>query len=106
MSVSRDRVSSRGLMETDTIIEVADLEALDFSFAQPCEHINHGKTHKDEPAMFLLAKKSCPVCGRPASQYFQCLSGWELMAKGVVCSGCNTVGERDDRLTIVRVIGK
>jgi len=89
---------------TDTDTEV--LEALDFSHAQPCEHVYHELTHKDEPAMFLLAKKPCPVCGKAATQYFICLSGWELMAKGVVCLNCNTAAERDDRLTIVRVIGQ
>ena len=93
-------------MKTDTSIEVTALEALDFEWAQPCEHINHKQTHKDEPAMFLLAKKECPVCGKPAAQYFQCLSGWELMAKGVICLTCKTVAERDDRLTIIRVVGR
>lgn len=88
---------------------LASIEHLDFEFEQPCEHSLHAGWHADEPAMFEVAvKANCGACaGECGYRYFLCLSGWERLGRSPVqCPLCYAeIGERDDVLRIVRVVG-
>ena len=97
-------------MSTTTRPDVAAIEHLDFEPTIPCEHSAHAARHADEPAMFLVGRDACPRCGRSAKTYALCLSGWELMGRvGIRCpphrGGCGYESPRDERMTILRVIG-
>ena len=97
-------------MSTTTRPDVGTIEHLDFEPTIPCEHSEHGERHADEPAMFLVRRHACPMCGRAANTYALCLYGWEYLGRvNVRCTrsrgGCGYAMSRDEWLTILRVIG-
>lgn len=94
----------------DLTIDTGTIEHLDFEPVIPCEHSAHATRHADGPAMFLARRDTCPKCGRTAKTYSICLYGRELMGRsGIRCplhrGGCGHTSTRDERLTILRVIG-
>lgn len=95
------------MTRSETITNIKDLEDLDldFDYQIPCEHDSHGAHGPDEPAMFYIHVKPCLTCRRPTCNGFICLPCWEELGRGCMCSYCLTHCNRNDRMTILRVIG-
>lgn len=76
-------------MSTDTRLDLDIIEALDFSYAPPCEHRQHdAEPQRHSGSAFALIRASYPCCGRSVTLYI--CKRWLDFATGhtVKCRGC------------------